>query len=107
MAASMMEAGRFFESSLRVFGSLGTMSVVNPLAPQRGSSLDVSIGSDIVTHEVATTATYRHQLEAFRDAVEHGAPFPTTLEAGWEMMQLIDDCYRAAGLEPRPADPVP
>lgn len=107
MTASMMEPGRFFESSLRISGSRGVMSVANPLAPQRGSSLAVSIGPDVVTHEVATTATYRHQLEAFRDAIEHGAPFPTTLEAGWQMMQLLDDCYRAAGLEPRPADPVP
>lgn len=107
MTASMVEPGRHFEVSLRVTGTRGTMSVVNPLAPQRGSSLAVSVGSDIVMHEVATTSTYFHQLEAFRDAIERGAPFPTTLEAGWKMMELLDDCYRAAGLAPRPSDPTP
>lgn len=105
MTASMMEPGRHFEVSLRVSGSRGTMSVINPLAPQRGASLTVSIGPDISRHEVATTSTYFHQLEAFRDAIEHGAPFPTTLEAGRQMMELLDDCYLAAGLEPRPSDP--
>lgn len=107
MTASMVEPGRHFETSLRVTGTRGTMSVVNPLAPQRGASLAVAIGSDIVMHEVAATSTYSHQLEAFRDAIEHGSPFPTTLEAGWQMMEFLDDCYRAAGLDPRPSDLAP
>jgi hypothetical protein len=46
------------------------------------------------------------QLIAFRDAVEHGASFPTTADDGVRSMAVMDACYRAAGLELRPSAPV-
>lgn len=108
MRVSMIEPGSHFETSLLVTGSRGTMSVSNPLAPQRGgASLTVATEAKPVAHVVARTATYHHQLVSFLEAVETDEPFPTTLEAGWHRMQLLDDCYRAAGLEPRPTDRSP
>ena len=53
-------------------------------------------------HQVARTSTYFHQLEAFRDAIVDGTPFPTTADDGVRNMEIIDACYRAAGLQPRP-----
>ena len=32
-----------------------------------------------------------------------GTPFPTTADDGVRNMEIVDACYRAAGLEPRPA----
>jgi hypothetical protein len=40
---------------------------------------------------------------AFREAVEHGALFPSTADDAVRNMQVIDACYRAARLEPRPS----
>ena len=37
-------------------------------------------------------------MEAFRDAVVEGAPFPTTPEDAIRTMEIIDAIYVAAGL---------
>jgi predicted dehydrogenase len=87
---------------LVVRGSAGTMEVSNPLAPQHGASLVVTTASGTTEHPVVTDTTYSHQLAAFRDAVVDGAPFPTTVADGVATMELIDACYLAAGMEPRP-----
>ena len=89
---------------LRVIGERGEMLATNPLAPQHGRALlTLDVDGTTSTHEVARTATYFHQLEAFRDAIVNGTPFPTTADDGVRNMEIIDDCYRAAGLEPRPS----
>lgn len=103
IVASMIEPGTVFDTGLVVTGSEGVMTVLNPLAPQRGSSITVDAGDDRRVMPVSPTATYHHQLIAFRDAIVTEEPFPTTIEAGWQMMGLLDDCYRAAGLSPRPS----
>jgi len=52
-----------------------------------------SIGSSMIDH----------QLVAFHDAVTDGIDFPTTADDGVRNMEIVDACYRAAGLDPRPA----
>ena len=47
--------------------------------------------------------TYGYQLEAFRAAVQEGAPTLTPPSDSVANMHVIDAIYRAAGLEPRPA----
>lgn len=89
-------------NNLIVTGTKGTLSADNPLAPQRGAVMTVESDSGTRQVEAATSSTYFHQLEAFVDAVAHGADFPTTMRDGVTNMAIIDDCYRAAGLEPRP-----
>jgi len=89
-------------NDLVVTGTKGRMVVDNPLAPQRGATLTVETDDGARQEPVATTSTYFHQLVAFREAVVNGAPFPTTMRDGVDNMAVIDDCYRAAGLEPRP-----
>jgi hypothetical protein len=42
-------------------------------------------------------------MVAFRDAIIDGVPFPTTADDGVRTMEIVDACYRAAGLDPRPA----
>jgi predicted dehydrogenase len=101
----MIAPGDGISSRLVVHGSRATMRVDNPLAPQFGSALQVASAGGSVDYPVATSPTYLHQLQAFRDAIVTDAPFPTTAREGTRTMQLIDACYRAAGLEPRPTRP--
>lgn len=103
VASSMVAPGRDWVSSLTVRCAGGIMHVKNPLAPQHGSELVVETPGARVEHPVSRDATYLHQLRAFRNAVVDGQPFPTTLTSGVELMELVDDCYRAAGLDPRPS----
>jgi predicted dehydrogenase len=103
--SSMIADGSEVEAWLRVTGEHGTMLATNPLAPQNGGALlSVETADGTTTSEVSRSATYHHQLVAFRDAITDGVPFPTTADDGVRTMEIIDACYRAAGLEPRPAD---
>jgi predicted dehydrogenase len=94
---------------LDVFGTDGRMLVTNPLAPQFGSRLVVETdagGRTVETEiEVDRSTTYEHQLAAFRDAVATGVAPPTSGADSVATMELIDACYRAAGLSPRPSLP--
>lgn len=89
-------------SNLVVHGDRGTFKATNPLAPQQGAALVVATDDGQRFEEVPTSTTYYHQMVAFRDAILAGKPFPTTMAAGVRNMAVIDACYRAAGLEPRP-----
>jgi predicted dehydrogenase len=104
VGSSMIADGDRVVTYLKVRGSGGTMTATNPLAPQNGSAvLTVETGDGRTEQEADRSATYYHQLVAFRDAVVDGAPFPTTADDGVRNMEIIDACYRAAGLDPRPA----
>jgi predicted dehydrogenase len=104
VGSSMIAPGGRVDVHLRVIGERGEMLATNPLAPQNGGALlTVETNSGKVTHEVDPSATYFHQLVAFRDAIERGAAFPTTADDGVRNMEIIDACYRAAGLGPRPS----
>jgi len=89
--------------SLIVSGSQGTMTAVNPLAPQNGAELIVETDSGRRAEAVEASATYFHQMKAFLDAINNGSSFPTTIADGVNNMAVIDACYVAAGLDPRPA----
>jgi predicted dehydrogenase len=89
---------------LKVIGASGTMTATNPLAPQNGGAvLTVETDAGTTTEDVDTSSTYFHQLVAFREAIERGSPFPTTAADGVRNMEIVDACYRAAGLSPRPS----
>jgi len=89
-------------ASLEIVGTRASMFVDNPLAPQTGASLQVRTPDGATDYPVLPGSTYEAQLVAFRDAVAFGAPFPTTALDGVATMTLIDACYTAAGLSPRP-----
>jgi len=104
VGSSMIADGDQVVSYLRVIGEQGTMTATNPLAPQNGGAeITVETADGIETHEVDRSATYFHQLVAFRDAIVDGKEFPTTTDDGVRNMEIVDACYRAAGLDPRPA----
>ncbi len=103
IGSSMIADGAQVDAFLKVTGERGTMLATNPLAPQLGGAeITVDTLDGTVTHEVDDSATYFHQLVAFRDAIVDGAEFPTTADDGVRNMGIVDACYRMAGLDPRP-----
>jgi predicted dehydrogenase len=60
---------------LRVEGSSGVMSVVNPLVPQRGHMLTLEIDGKTTSETVAGPSSYAAQLAAVRATVLDGVPF--------------------------------
>ncbi len=104
IGSSMIADAAQVNAFLKVTGERGTMLATNPLAPQFGGArITVASLDGTVTHEVDDSATYFHQLVAFRDAIVDGAEFPTTADDGVRNMEIVDACYRMAGLDPRPA----
>ncbi len=103
VGSSMIADGDQIVAYLKVTGERGSMLATNPLAPQNGgAAITVETTDGTQTHDVVTSATYFHQLVAFRDAIVDGAEFPTTADDGVRNMEIVDACYRAAGLDPRP-----
>jgi predicted dehydrogenase len=84
-----------------ITGDRGTIKILNPLAPHLWHRLTVSNGSGKRSEKVGGRSTYRHQLEAFAAAVEHGTPFPTGVDDAIANMRVIDAAYLAAGLGAR------
>jgi predicted dehydrogenase len=106
--SSMILDGDQMQAWLKVAGAAGTLVATNVLAPQFGGAVMVvdTTGSGGGVRTIAADAsstTYYHQLLAFRDAIEHGVPFPTTADDGVRNMGVIDACYLAAGLPVRPS----
>jgi predicted dehydrogenase len=80
----------------------GEIRVINPIVPQFLHSLKWrKSGSSWNKEKFPKKPTYAYQLEAFRDAVAHDKPFPTTTAEAVKNMKVIDAVYRAAGLQPR------
>ena len=103
IGSSMISDGDSVVAYLKVTGELGTMLAANPLAPQSGGAvITVETADGIQHHEAEPSSTYFHQLVAFRDAINDGTAFPTTADDGVRNMEIIDACYRAAGLVVRP-----
>lgn len=96
-----------YDAHLEVVGEHATLHVTNPLAPQRGAKVELRQGGEVTDVPVpaADTTTYQHQLVEFRDAVASRVPPFTSGPDSVATMELIDACYRAAGLRPRPSLP--
>ncbi len=106
-STSMIADGEAID--LVIQGSTATLRAVNPLAPQRGAQITIT---DHTTGESehpavagAGTTTYLEQLRAFRDAIRSGVAPPTSGADSVTNMSIIEDCYVAAGLVPRPPHP--
>ena len=101
ITASML-SWKLLAMGARVIGSKGEMKVFNPIAPQYIHIIKVRSPKGRRRERVAKQpSSYLAQLAAFRDAVLHGTPFPTTVNDAIANMRVIDACYSAAGLSPR------
>ena len=105
ISSSMITDHERLVSWLTVRGDRGEMTATSPLGPHAGTA-EITVETPSGTKQVKadpSRTTYFHQLVAFRDAISSGTPFPTTADDGVRNMDVIDACYRAAGLDVRPS----
>jgi predicted dehydrogenase len=100
MRCALLSA-RLLSLRATVVGSDGELHLFNPLGPHVAHSLKVTTPRSTRKETFSKTTTYTFQMEAFRDAVVDGSPFPTTPEDAIRTMEVIDSIYLAAGLQPR------
>jgi predicted dehydrogenase len=100
-ATASMWSHHVLRLSATVRGDEGELRVLNPVAPQGYHRLSVRSRGRRWTEHVTRRPTYEFQLEAFCDAVRGGNAPLTGPPDAVANMTLIDDVYRAAGLEPR------
>jgi predicted dehydrogenase len=90
------------QMTYRVIGSRGEALVTNFVEPHLDDRLIVQTPPGRHVERLGTRSSYTYQLEAFARAVREGAPLPIDVDDAVANMRLIDACYLAAGLRPRP-----
>jgi predicted dehydrogenase len=91
-----------FEMTLRVVGTRGEATALDFVNPHKDARVAVRTGSGAGTEDLADASSYLFQLQAFIAALRGGPPIPTGPDDAVATAQLIDRCYRAAGLPLRP-----
>ncbi|MDP2345074.1 MAG: Gfo/Idh/MocA family oxidoreductase [Deltaproteobacteria bacterium] len=97
---SLMSA-KLLSARAQIEGERGSIDVWNPVVPQFFNRLRTKIDGASSSSSIPGKATYVHQLEAFRDAVVDGKPFPSTSLDGIANMATIDALYTKAGMSKR------
>ena len=82
---------------LVIWGSVGDLEVINPLAPQLGHSLHLRISGALFTETVDGVSTFEAQLIAVRDTVMFGKAFPFPPDDFVQSMRAIDRVRAAFG----------
>ena len=99
-SGSMSDPG--FAADMNIEAENGTLFVLNPLVPQHGNRIKLTVNDEVLQDEELTRRpTYSYQLEAFVDAVRHGSAMPTDAHDAIKQMEVVDAAYIAAGLRPR------
>ena len=75
--------------------------------PNNDDRVIVTTKEDTWVEHLGTRTSYTYQLEALTAAIRNGAPLLTDADGALATMELIDACYRDAGLEPRPTSQLP
>ncbi|WP_433501450.1 Gfo/Idh/MocA family protein [Sphaerimonospora sp. CA-214678] len=90
------------EMSCRIIGSRGEATAMNFVLPHMDDRIVIETGAGRRVEHLGRRPSFAYQLEAFTAAVRTGTPVPTDADDAVVTMRLVDDCYRAAGLTPRP-----
>lgn len=93
------------EMTFRVVGTQGEAVVHNFVQPHLDDRLSVTTRAGTRVEACGKRSSYTYQLEAFAAAVRMGASLPIDADDAIANMRLIDACYRAAGMSPRPGWP--
>jgi predicted dehydrogenase len=92
-----------WDMSVRVVGTAGEAFIPDFLYQKYDDRIIIRSGAGERTEHHGNATSYTYQLRAFIDAVRDGTAYRTDAEDAVATMSLIDDCYRAIGLEPRPS----
>ncbi|HET9021841.1 MAG TPA: Gfo/Idh/MocA family oxidoreductase [Ornithinibacter sp.] len=90
--------------SHRLVGTAGEAVITDFVNPHLDDRLVVTTEAGTRTEHLGTRSSYTYQLEAFTTAVRTGVPAPAPVDAAEAVrtMRLIDQCYEASGMQPRP-----
>lgn len=94
--------GEGVRMSCRIIGSRGDAMALNFVLPHLDDRIIVSTPAGQRVEQLGTRLSYTYQLEAFTARLRDGDPLLIDADDAVANMQLIDECYRAAGFEPRP-----
>jgi predicted dehydrogenase len=94
--------GDVVRMTLRIVGSRGVATAANFVLPHHDDRIFVSTPAGDRVEQLGTRLSYTYMLEAFIGRLRDGEPLPIDADDALTTMTLIDECYRAAGFEPRP-----
>jgi predicted dehydrogenase len=98
-------AGDGVRMPCRIVGDRGEATAANLALPSMDDRVTITTQGGQRVERLGTRPTYTYQLEALRAHLRDGAPLPIDADDALATMELIDACYRAAGLQPRPRTP--
>ncbi|MET0860976.1 MAG: Gfo/Idh/MocA family oxidoreductase [Microbacterium sp.] len=89
--------------SLRVTGDAASLEATSVIVPQWGAVMRVTAGDRLLIEEKAVDGenSYMRQLEHVAASLRDGSPSPLDAALGVGTMRVVDDVYRASGLQPR------
>lgn len=89
--------------SLRVTGTAASLEATSVIVPQRGAQLRVTAGDRVLIEEKAVEGdnSYVRQLEHVVEMLRAGTAIELDASLGVGTMIVVDEVYRAAGLQPR------
>ena len=90
------------EMSHRLVGTAGEAVITDFVNPHHDDRLVVTTTAGTRTEHLGHRSSYTYQLEAFTTAIRTGVPARTDATDAVKTMRLIDQCYEAIGLQPRP-----
>jgi predicted dehydrogenase len=99
-------AAESVDFSLKVVGTRGEAFAPFFVLPHNDDRVIVTTKEDTWVEHLGTRSSYTYQLEAFAGAVRNGAPVLTDADDALATMELIDACYRDAGMLPRPVSTI-
>jgi predicted dehydrogenase len=91
------------EMTFRIVGTEGEAVAHNFVQPHLDDQVTVSTRSGSRVETLGKRSSYTYQLEAFAAAVRMGTRLPIDSDDAVSNMRLIDACYQAADMPPRPA----
>ncbi|TCC54918.1 Gfo/Idh/MocA family oxidoreductase [Kribbella pittospori] len=95
-------AAETLDFSCKIVGTRGEAFAPSFVLPHLDDRVIVTTKEDHWVEQLGRKSSYAYQLEAFTARVRNGAPLPIDADDAVATMTLIDECYRTAGLEPRP-----
>ncbi|MBX7431422.1 Gfo/Idh/MocA family oxidoreductase [Mycobacterium sp. Y57] len=90
-----------YSFTLRVIGETGEALVHNFIKPHEDDRVTISTAGGTTVEHLGRRMSYTYQLEAFATHLLTGAPMPLDAADAVANMALIDEAYRAAGMQPR------
>lgn len=84
-----------------VSGSKGSATSPAFAVPALDNRLMLSVGGQASEQQHGDQTSYTYQLDAFAATLQQDAPFVFPLADSVGNAELIDECYRRAGMQPR------